>query len=66
MAVTVFEVEDLHQKWEKLKDEMAQHEQLEESLATNIRTREGEIQTLRSHIQQIDEQLDSLHKNYYM
>ncbi len=62
VAVTVFEVEDLHQKWEKLKAEMAQHEQLEESLATNIRTREGEIQTLRLHIQQIDEQLDSLHK----
>ncbi|TYR82834.1 chromosome segregation protein SMC [Priestia megaterium] len=62
VAVTVFEIEELHEKWEKLKVEIANHQELEASLSKNIREREQEIEQLRLQIQQVDEQLDSLHK----
>ncbi|KSU89692.1 chromosome segregation protein SMC [Bacillus sp. VT 712] len=63
IEVTVFEIEELHGKWEALKREIASHQRMEQSLSANIGEREQEINCLRVRIQRADEEIDALHKH---
>lgn len=63
IEVTVFEIEELHGKWEALKRDIASHQQMEQSLSANIGEREQEINCLRVYIQRADEEIDALHKH---
>ncbi|MDT2045764.1 MULTISPECIES: chromosome segregation protein SMC [Bacillaceae] len=63
IEVTVFEIEELHGKWEVLKRDIASHQQMEQSLSANVGEREQEINRLRAYIQRADEEIDALHKH---
>ncbi|MFC3882604.1 chromosome segregation protein SMC [Bacillus songklensis] len=60
IAVTVYEIEELHQKWEQLKRLFEEHQSLESSLSNNIQERESKIEEFRSRIQVIDEDLHAV------
>src|SRR6476620_10050091 len=44
VALTVFEIEDLHQKWEKLSKQLEEHKTDEVKLSTELQTREAKIE----------------------
>lgn len=57
VAVTVSEIEELHQKWEQLKGLLKEHHSLESVLSNQIQERESKIEELRDKIRSIDEDL---------
>lgn len=60
VAVTVYEIEELHQKWERLKGLLKEHHSLESVLSNKIQERELKIEELRNRIGSIDEDLHHL------
>jgi chromosome segregation protein len=60
VAVTVYEIEELHQKWEQLKQFFEEHQSLELSLSNNIQDRESKMEEFRSKIHVIDEDLHAI------
>ncbi len=60
VAVTVSEIEELHQKWERLKGLLKEHHSLESVLSNKIQERELKIEELRDKIGSIDEDLHHL------
>jgi chromosome segregation protein len=60
VALTVYEIEDLHQKWETLLKQLEEHKDMEIKLASTIQTEEAQIEGLRSHIREIDESITQL------
>lgn len=60
VAVTVAEIEELHQKWERLKGLLKEHHSLESALSNKIQERELKIEVLRDEIGSIDEDLHHL------
>ncbi|MFD4704247.1 chromosome segregation protein SMC [Gottfriedia sp. NPDC058432] len=59
-ALLVYEIESLHQKWEELKQEVAQNSDLEISLSTEISTEESKQHELQEKLNALDESIDQL------
>lgn len=60
VALTVFEIEDLHQKWEKLSKQLEEHKTDEVKLSTDLQTREAKIEEARDHLSALDESISDL------
>ncbi|MEH7106797.1 chromosome segregation protein SMC [Bacillus sp. JJ1764] len=60
VALTVYEIEDLHQKWESLKEQLHDHQQQELKLSTEIQLKEAKIVEMRDQISALDESISDL------
>ncbi len=59
-ALLVFEIESLHQKWEELKQEISQNQDLEIALSTEISKEESKQHELQEKLNALDESIDQL------
>ena len=59
-ALLVFEIESLHQKWEELKKEISQNQDLEIALSTEISKEESKQHELQEKLNALDESIDQL------
>ncbi len=60
VALTVYEIEDLHEKWEKLTSLFENHQQREMELSTVLHGKEAKIQAFRDHVTALDESVNDL------
>lgn len=60
VALTVYEIEELHQKWEKLSQQLEEHKQNEIKLSAELQKREAHIEETRDHITALDESVSDL------
>lgn len=60
VALTVCEIEELHQNWEQLLKQFEEHKDLEMDLLTKIQMQEAEIEALREQIQVLDDSITEL------
>lgn len=60
VGLIVYEIEQLHEKWEALKEQLALHEQNEIELATTLQKEEAHIAELRHELTALDESIDGL------
>lgn len=60
VSIMVYEIEQIHQKWQALKKDLELHRDHEIELQTLIQTKEAEIQSLRDKIAALDESVDQL------
>jgi chromosome segregation protein len=60
VALTVYEIEDLHQKWERLSALIEEHKHEELKLSTELQKRESKIEETRDHITALDESISDL------
>ncbi|WP_461200407.1 chromosome segregation protein SMC [Anoxybacillus sp. TBDG-1] len=60
VGLIVYEIEQLHEKWEALKEHLALHEQSEMELATTLQKEEAHIAELRHELTALDESIDGL------
>lgn len=62
VALTVYEIERLHERWEKLKKEFATHQQQELNLVSQMKTNEAKLEEKRNRMHALDELIDHLQK----
>ncbi|MEH7415428.1 chromosome segregation protein SMC [Neobacillus drentensis] len=60
VALTVFEIEDLHQKWEQLSKQLEEHQQEELKLSSKLQVKEAEIVETRDKMAAMDESITDL------
>ncbi|QED47505.1 chromosome segregation protein SMC [Cytobacillus dafuensis] len=60
VAVTVYEIEDLHIKWEQLSQDLENHKEKEIKLSTSLQNKEAKIEELRDQAAAIDESINDL------
>ncbi|HJV32186.1 MAG TPA: chromosome segregation protein SMC [Bacillales bacterium] len=60
VALTVCEIEDLHQKWEKLSDLIEEHKKNDWQLSTELQKKEAKIEETRDHVTALDESISDL------
>ena len=60
VALTVFEIEDLHQKWENLSKQLEEHQQEELKLSSDLQVKEAKIVETRDRIAALDESITDL------
>lgn len=60
VALTVYDVEDLHQKWTHLSHQLAEHQQEEIKLSAQLQLKEAKIEETRDHIVALDESIADL------
>lgn len=60
VGLTVFEIEDLHEKWEKLSKLIEEHSEQELSLSTLLQKKEAQVEGLRSTIETTDNAIHEL------
>ena len=60
VGLIVHEIEQLHEKWEALKAQLALHQQNEMDLATTLQKEEAHIAKLRHELTALDESIDGL------
>ncbi|HJV16915.1 MAG TPA: AAA family ATPase, partial [Bacillales bacterium] len=60
VALTVCEIEDLHQKWEKLSNLIEEHKKNEWQLSTKLQKKEAKIEETRDHVTALDESISDL------
>ncbi|PLS06523.1 chromosome segregation protein SMC [Neobacillus cucumis] len=60
VALTVFEIEDLHQKWEQLSKQLEEHQQEELKLSSELQVKEAEMVETRDKIAAMDESITDL------
>ncbi|ELK21695.1 chromosome segregation ATPase Smc [Anoxybacillus flavithermus TNO-09.006] len=60
VGLIVYEIEQLHEKWEALKKQLALHQQNEMELATTLQKEEAHIAQLRHELTALDESIDGL------
>jgi chromosome segregation protein len=60
VALTVYEIEDFHAKWEAYNKQIEQHKQQELELSADLQTKEAEIEKVRNHIEALDESINDL------
>lgn len=63
VAVTAFEIEELHERWEKLKALIAEHKGLEEKLTENIQSHEAKITGIQAQVEELDRGIEQLHQS---
>ncbi|WP_436375738.1 chromosome segregation protein SMC [Cytobacillus sp. BC1816] len=60
VALTVYEIEELHSKWEQLSRQLEQHTEDEMKLSAIIQNKEAKMEELKDHIAAIDESVNDL------
>ncbi len=60
VALTVYEIEDFHSKWEKLSNALEGHQQDELKLSSQLQKKEAKIEELREQMTALDESIDDL------
>ncbi|MBN8191493.1 chromosome segregation protein SMC [Bacillus sp. NTK074B] len=60
VALTVYDIEDLHKQWERLSDEFEKHGKEEQSLSESIQTKEAILTQTRDRIAALDESISNL------
>jgi chromosome segregation protein len=60
VALTVYDIEDLHQKWTQLSVQLAEHQQEEIKLSAKLQLKEAKIEETRDHIAALDESITDL------
>lgn len=60
IALTVYEIEDLHAQWEQLSKQLEQHQKDELKLSSDLQVKEAKIEEIRDHIAAIDESISEL------
>jgi chromosome segregation protein len=60
VALTVYDIEDLHQKWTHLSEQLAEHQQEEIKLSAQLQVKEAKIEETRDHIAALDESITDL------
>ncbi|MCC3357502.1 chromosome segregation protein SMC [Bacillus sp. REN16] len=60
VGLTVFEIEDLHEKWEKLSKLVEEHKEQELALNTKLQNKEAKIEELRTGIETTDSSIHEL------
>lgn len=60
VALTVYDIEDLHQKWERISQQLEEHQQEEIKLAAQLQVKEAKIEETRDHIAALDESINDL------
>ncbi|KAF0820332.1 Chromosome partition protein smc [Bacillus sp. ZZV12-4809] len=61
VALTVYEIEELHSKWEQLSRQLEQHTEDEMKLTAVIQNKEAKVEELKDQIAAIDESVNDLH-----
>ncbi|MEH7044871.1 chromosome segregation protein SMC [Bacillus thuringiensis] len=59
-ALIVHEIEELHEKWEALRNQFGHNKNEEAKMSTNLQKSEEELEELRGQLQAVDESIDSL------
>jgi chromosome segregation protein len=62
VAVTVYEIEELHDHWKKLSETVQQHKQNESKQSALLQTKETEFENKREHLSHLDESINHLQK----
>lgn len=60
VALTVHDIEDLHQKWTLLSEQLTEHQQEEIKLSAQLQVKEAKIEETRDHIAALDESITDL------
>ncbi|WP_419888525.1 chromosome segregation protein SMC [Neobacillus niacini] len=60
VALTVYDIEDLHQKWTHLSEQLTEHQQEEIKLSAQLQVKEAKIEETRDHIAALDESITDL------
>ncbi|WP_201713765.1 chromosome segregation protein SMC [Rossellomorea arthrocnemi] len=60
VALTVYDIEDLHKQWEQLSEEFEQHGKEEEALSRRIQEKEAILTQTREKIAALDESISNL------
>ncbi|WP_045515271.1 chromosome segregation protein SMC [Neobacillus niacini] len=60
VALTVYDIEDLHQEWTRVSELLAEHQQEEIKLAAQLQLKEAKIEETRDHIAALDESVSDL------
>ncbi|NMD69475.1 chromosome segregation protein SMC [Bacillus sp. DNRA2] len=60
VALTVYEIEDFHAKWEKLSQDLEKHQEDELKLSNQLQIKEAKIEEKRDKIFAIDESINDL------
>ncbi|SEM47129.1 condensin subunit Smc [Mesobacillus persicus] len=60
VALTAFEIEELHGRWEQLSEELKQHKEGEMQMAATLQKKEASIEKLRDELTAVDESISSL------
>lgn len=60
VALTVYEIEDLHGKWEQLSAQLENHKQVEMQLSSTLQTKEAKVVEMREQIAALDESINDL------
>lgn len=60
VALTVYDIEDLHQKWTNLSQQLEEHQKEEIKLSSQLQVKEAKIEETRDHITALDESITDL------
>lgn len=60
VALTVYEIEELHGKWEKLSAQLEEHKNAEIKLSSSLQAKEAKVEEIRHHMQALDESINKL------
>jgi chromosome segregation protein len=60
VALTVYEIEDLHGKWKQLSAQLEQHKNDEVRLSSALQSKEAKVEEMRDHIAALDESINDL------
>ncbi len=60
VALTVFEIEELHQKYESLSKSLEKNKDIEGELSATIQKREASVEQMKDHVSALDDSIDDL------
>jgi chromosome segregation protein len=60
VSLTVYEIEDLHHKWEQFSKQLLEHQQEELKLSAEMQKKEAKMEETRDHLTALDESISSL------
>ncbi|HYK73287.1 MAG TPA: chromosome segregation protein SMC [Pseudoneobacillus sp.] len=60
VALTVYEIEDLHRKWESISKQFEQHKDDDVRLSAEVQKKEAKIEEMRDHMTALDESITEL------
>ncbi|MGE6715870.1 chromosome segregation protein SMC [Peribacillus frigoritolerans] len=60
VALTVYEIEELYEKWEKLSQELEKHNEMEQQMAGQLQDREAHLKKLRDSLTTLETSINGL------
>ncbi|MDG4846465.1 chromosome segregation protein SMC [Peribacillus frigoritolerans] len=60
VALTVYEIEELYEKWEKLSQELEKHNEMEQQMAGKLQDREAQVKKLRDSLATLETSINGL------